>query len=78
MITAIFTFLSALLQAILEIFRATKKSEEQLEAARLQADRDQLNKALASGDPVAISLAFEKLRQRVLVQVPQIDKDETK
>ncbi len=75
MVTAILAFLTALLQAILEIFRATKKTPAEQEAAQLQADRDELDRALASGDAMAVSIAFEKLRRRALVQVPQQPSD---
>lgn len=71
MATGILAFLTTLLQAILEIFRAAKKTPEQAAAAQLQADRDELARALASGDAMKISIAFEKLRLRTLVQVPQ-------
>ena len=78
MVGAIFGFLTVLLQAILEIFRSIKKTPVQQEATKLQADRDELDRALASGDANAISIAFEKLRQRALVQVPQVPSDKVK
>ena len=72
MVTAILSLITTVIQAILEVFRLTKKTPAQAVASQLQADRDELDRALASGDAMAISVAFEKLRLRTLVQVPQV------
>ena len=69
MITAIITFLSALLQAILEIFRATKKTPTQIKEISLDQLEAELKAAWASGDSIRITVATQALHDRVRREV---------